>query len=702
MHLATAAGSPRAHLVHGAVPVRWVAPLIADQLPGPALRTDEARLRLALDVGEMGTWTWDLRTGEGDIDERGARIVGLVPGELEDVREAQLRSIHPDDLAGVLAALQAGVAAGGTFELDYRVIHPDGTTHHVASRARVLADDHGDPAYLVGTNRDVTAERAAAATLRADAELKADLVRLADAIRPLRDPLAIQSEATRSLAEILGASRVMYGEVDELDGAAFVIRQEVRAPEAPSAIGRHRLESFGGSVAQAFRAGRTLVVSDLDRLEGILATERSTYAAFGVEAFIGVPLVKEGRLTAYLSVSHDAPRAWTSTEVEIVEQTAERTWAAVEQARAEAALREGEARYRSLFQSMDQGFCIIQVVHDAEGRPIDYRFLEANRSFERQTGLADPIGRLASELVPGLESGWSETYGEVARSGVPARFGRTSEVMGRTFDVYAFPVGAALDRRVALLFSDVTAERRAAGEREALLEREREARAAAEAFLAVMSHELRTPVTTFYGTATLLRKDPARPDLPDLLGDIEDEAERLLRIIDDLLVLSRVERGLVMLDPEPLLVPRALDEVLMGLRRRYPMVHFEVAGAVGAPMVMADPTAVRQVLHNLLSNAAKYAGSDGPVRVEIEATGDRLEVSVLDRGPGLGDDPESVFGLFVRAPHTAKLASGTGIGLYVARQLVAGMGGRLVGGDREGGGARVCFDLPLASDEPMI
>lgn len=676
--------------------------MIADQLPGPTLRTDEARLRLALDVGEMGTWTWDLRTGEGDIDERGARIVGLVPGELDDVREAQLRSIHPDDLARVLAALEAGVAAGGTFELDYRVVHPDGTTHHVASRARVLADDHGEPAYLVGTNRDVTAERAAAALLRADAELKAYLVRLADAIRPLRDPLAIQSEATRSLAEALVASRVMYSEVDELDDAAFVIRQEIRRPGVPSAIGRHRLESFGRVVAQAFRAGRTLVVSDLDRLQGILPAERAAYAALRVQAFIGVPLVKDGRLTAYLSVSEDSPRAWTPIEVETIEQTAERTWAAVEQARAEAALREGEAKYRSLFQSMDQGFCIIQVVHDDAGRPCDYRFLEANRSFERQTGLADPIGRLASELVPGLEAGWSETYGEVARSGVPARFGRASEVMGRTFDVYAFPVGAQADRRVAILFTDVTDERRAAGEREALLEREREARAAAEAFLAVMSHELRTPVTTVYGTATLLRKHPARPDLPELLGDIEDEAERLLRIIDDLLVLSRVERGLVMLDPEPLLVPRALDEVLAGLRRRNPTVRFEVAGAVGAPMVMADPTAVRQVLHNLLSNAAKYAGSDGPVRVELEATEDRLQVSVLDRGPGLGDDPDSVFGLFVRAPHTAKLASGTGIGLYVARQLVAGMGGRLVGGDREGGGARVCFDLPLATDEPMI
>ncbi len=113
--------------------------MIADRITGDTLRASEARLRLALDVGEMGTWTWDLRTGEGDIDERGARIVGLPSGELDDVRQAQLDSIHPDDLALVLATLEAGVAAGGTFQLDYRVIHPDGSVHHVASRARVIS-----------------------------------------------------------------------------------------------------------------------------------------------------------------------------------------------------------------------------------------------------------------------------------------------------------------------------------------------------------------------------------------------------------------------------------------------------------------------------------------------------------------------------------------------------------------------------------
>lgn len=676
--------------------------MIADRITGNSLRASEARLRLALDVGEMGTWTWDLRTGEGDIDERGARIVGLPSGDLEDVRQAQLDSIHPDDLAMVLATLEAGIAAGGTFQLDYRVIHPDGSVHHVASRARVITDDDGTPISLVGTNRDVTAERAAADTLRADAQLKAHLVRLADALRPLLDPLAIQAEATRLLARGLEASRVMYGETDEADDKIFTIRQEVRAPGTPSAIGRHRLGVFGASVVQAFRTGQTLVVTDIDLEAALSDAERAAYQALQVRSFIAVPLVKAGRLTAYLSVSHGSPRAWTAMEIATVEQTAERTWAAVEQARAETALRSSVAKYRSLFQSMDQGFCIVEVVRDAAGEAVDYRFLEANPSFQRQTGLSNPVGRLAGDLVPGLEADWTRTYGEVARTGEPVRFGRASAAMGRTFDVYAFRIEDVVDGRVAILFTDVTAEHRAALERDELLARERTGREAAEAFLAVMSHELRTPVTTVYGTSSLLRKNPSRPDLPELLGDIEDEAERLLRIIDDLLVLSRVERGMVALDPEPLLVPRALDDVLTGLRRRFPAVEFQVQGAVGAPMVIADPTAVRQVLHNLLSNAAKYAGRDGPVTVELDWDDERLTVAVADRGPGLGDDPDALFGLFVRAPHTAKRASGTGIGLYVARQLVTGMGGVLGGGARDGGGAIVRFDLPLVTDEELV
>jgi PAS domain S-box-containing protein len=136
--------------------------------------------------------------------------------------------------------------------------------------------------------------------------------------------------------------------------------------------------------------------------------------------------------------------------------------------RVERARRESDARYRALFESIGQGFCVLEMIFDEQGRPVDYRFLETNAAFVRQTGLKDPLGRTARELVPDLEAHWVEVYGRVATTGEPMRFQKGSEPMGRWFDVYAFRVGRPEERRVALLFSDISAARTAERERERL------------------------------------------------------------------------------------------------------------------------------------------------------------------------------------------------------------------------------------------
>jgi PAS domain S-box-containing protein len=136
---------------------------------------------------------------------------------------------------------------------------------------------------------------------------------------------------------------------------------------------------------------------------------------------------------------------------------------------AEAMLRASEARYRALFNSIDAGFCVLQMRFDADGRPVDYIFLEGNPAFMAQTGLVDPIGRTARELIPDLEQHWFEVYGRVALTGEPVRFENNSVPMGRWFDVYAFRAGVPGERKVALLFRDVTEARLAAQERERLL-----------------------------------------------------------------------------------------------------------------------------------------------------------------------------------------------------------------------------------------
>ena len=139
-----------------------------------------------------------------------------------------------------------------------------------------------------------------------------------------------------------------------------------------------------------------------------------------------------------------------------------------EQKRAEQSLRESEERYRSLFESIDEGFCIIEVLFAPDGKPVDYRFLEANASFERQTGLTNAMGRRMREMVPNHEEHWFEIYGKVALTGEPIRFVNEAKALGFYYDVYAFRIGEAGDNRVAILFHDIS-ERKRQEQRQALL-----------------------------------------------------------------------------------------------------------------------------------------------------------------------------------------------------------------------------------------
>lgn len=124
----------------------------------------------------------------------------------------------------------------------------------------------------------------------------------------------------------------------------------------------------------------------------------------------------------------------------------------------EQALVASEEKYRSLFNAIDEGFCIVEMLWDEKGRAHDYRFVDANGAFAGQTGLTNAVGKTARELVPGLEEHWFETYGGVARSGKAIRFVQGSEPMERWFDVYAFPLG---NDRVAIRCTDISEKRRA-------------------------------------------------------------------------------------------------------------------------------------------------------------------------------------------------------------------------------------------------
>ena len=235
-------------------------------------------------------------------------------------------------------------------------------------------------------------------------------------------------------------------------------------------------------------------------------------------------------------------------------------------------------------------------------------------------------------------------------------------------------------------------------ERARLHAQEREAQQLQEAFISVISHELRTPITTIVAGSRILRRRLADGPSADLAVDIEAESDRLFRIVEDLLVLSRLERHNLSIAQEPIHLTHLVDRIIASESRRWPTTRFERPPRPSIAVVRGEETYVEQILRNLLSNAAKYAPAGSVVTVEIDADADLIAVRVLDEGPGIArDEVEQLFTLFYRSPATAATAAGAGIGLFVSRRLVDEMGGRMWARNRPEGGACVKVSFPVGN-----
>lgn len=228
-----------------------------------------------------------------------------------------------------------------------------------------------------------------------------------------------------------------------------------------------------------------------------------------------------------------------------------------------------------------------------------------------------------------------------------------------------------------------------------------QAAAVRDAFIGVLSHELRTPVTTIYAGAKLLELSTSldRATQRELAADVAAESERLQRLVEDLLVLTRIERGADLRRADPVLIGHIVRHVVDQERARWPGIRFRLHVATTLPPASGDEGYVEQIVRNLLSNAAKYGPADGTVSIRVARDPEGVAVRVADQGPGiLEGERERIFELFYRAPSTAGRAPGAGIGLYACRALVGAMGGRIWAGSAPRGGAEVGFVLPVFVD----
>ncbi len=257
---------------------------------------------------------------------------------------------------------------------------------------------------------------------------------------------------------------------------------------------------------------------------------------------------------------------------------------------------------------------------------------------------------------------------------------------------------ASLEDLAAMVMNEL--ELRLANRRAAEIAREREL--LQDAFAGMLSHELRTPATTIYAATKMLSRDStvmSSARARDLLPDITGETERLLRLIEDLLVLTRVERGLLEPGQEPVLLQRLLPKVVEQEGKRWPERTIRLEVAPGLPPVAGDQSYLEQVVTNLLSNGLKYSTPGTDLDVSAAQVEEEVEVHVRDRGIGLkADSQEAVFGLLFRTSEGSRHAGGAGIGLYVCRRLMEAMNGRIWAESAPDKGTVFAFCLPVASD----
>lgn len=596
--------------------------------------------------------------------------------------------------------------------------HPDRSVREeLLMKDARLIDRFGAPLLMEGhrvgwvwTFRDVTEVRRAERTLNENYQKHQFFNRFNEAVRPLADAEALMAMAVRMLGEHLHVSRCAYADV-QADSEHFIIQQDY-TDGCPSTVGHYRLSLFGPRAEADMKAGRTLVVRNLDKeLSG--AEGADMFAAIQIQAIICCPLVKEGRLRAMMAVHQTTPRNWSQEEIELVETSVERCWATIERARAEQALRESEEQNRLLLENI-KDFAILAM--DVDGRITGW-----NRGAESVFGYSEtevlganmdciftPEDR--ADAVPQKERQMASEKGfapderwHLRKNG--ERF-FSSGMIRAVYDDTGKTRGFVKVARDITRRKQVEDELREARENleETVAERTaklRETIAELEAFSYSISHDMRGPLRAMQGFSVILRDEFSHKlgsEGSDYLARIERSAHRLDELIRDVLSYSRIARTEVKL--EPVEVAQLVHDIVSQYPGfQPPCARIQVDASL--PRVMGQASYLTQVLSNLLSNAVKFVPPERTpeVRVYAEPHGGRVRILIQDNGIGIVPrDRERIFNIFERV-HAQQDYEGTGIGLSIVRKAIERMGGRVGLESTPGQGSCFWFELPEVAVE---
>ena len=575
--------------------------------------------------------------------------------------------------------------AGNVVEYESESAYAQGSTRWVQVTYSPHQDDSGRVLGVVAMVTDIGDRKRA----ELNASLLADLSH-AFATNPLAEEAA--RRVTERLGHRLGLSRCLLAEIDASNSTLRVFHQYSRDPE-PSQAGDYAVPDFLTDGEQALlAAGQPLVIRDVREGRSPAAAER--FRRLGVGAVVSAPYVAEGRRRFALAAEKREPYAWKPEEVELLRETSARIFMQLDRARAEQTLRRSELRYRTLATVLTDVPCTVDPVG---------RILAPQPAWIRYTGQSFEQSR---------EFGWFDAVHPEDRK--PARAAwiqalharKPYEVRVRLWHEATRNFRHVIARAVPLLdengvirewvgaCTDIHDETEQA---QALIEADRRK----DEFLATLAHELRNPLAPIRNGLHILKlAGKAEGAVANVYQVLDRQVNHLVRLVDDLMEVSRITRGRVQLRKEHTDVQAVVHAAIEASR---PFIdeaghRLELSLPAEPLRIEGDTMRLAQVITNLLNNAAKYTDRGGRILLTARREGAAAVVSVRDNGRGISAEMlPRVFELFAQAaPGHDWSRGGLGIGLTLVRNLVELHGGSVEArSEGIGHGSEFSVRLPL-------
>lgn len=411
-------------------------------------------------------------------------------------------------------------------------------------------------------------------------------------------------------------------------------------------------------------------------------------ASMGLLTGVGLPLIVRKRVIGVIFIFRNYPGVFSSNDTALLQSFADQAAIAVQNAQLYTQISREKQRMDAMLDSAADGIIIITPAHRIE---------RCNLAMARMLGASpeEVRGKAHHEVIQlvntkdGLtlekaeEGGWPLTPNATLYvEGDLMRQGSLPLPVGITYAPLVSPEGQLLN--IVATVRDIT--------------RFREAEELKSTFISVISHELKTPVALIKGYVSTLRREDASWDpkiVDDSLQVIEEEADRLTVLIENLLDASRLQAGALAINEADVALDALANRIAERFRTQTKVHTIVVDFPPNFPVVLADEDRISQVLSNLLSNAIKYSPDGGEIRISGKALPQYVVICVSDQGPGIApDDIPHVFDRFYRSSDAARKTKGAGLGLYLARAVVEAHKGRIWVDPKPGDGARVCFSLP--------